>query len=117
MNVSEKFPKIYEKVEDKEFVEDLRDLVVVDRNYDDVDIDEVDIFDPKDYNFLVYITERVQNILGKEKMNELKDKIQNMDIVDDFIEGEEDLYGIHSPLEDEDEIGLKIVEMIEKELV
>ncbi len=112
-----KYPKIMSKIEDKEFVEDIRDLIVVDKNYDDVDMEEMDIFDPKDYNYLVYITERVQNILGKEGMERLKQKIQDMEIIKEFIEGEEDLYGIYSPLEDEDEIALKIVEMIEGELV
>ena len=115
--MEKKYPNILSKIEDKEFVEDIRDLVVVDRNYDDVDMEEVDIFDPNDYNFLVYVTERVQKILGKDGMEKLKNKIKNMDIVEEFIEGEEDLYGIYSPLDNEDEIGLKIVEMIEGELV
>jgi uncharacterized protein YgfB (UPF0149 family) len=53
MSIKEKYPKLFEKIEDKEFVEDLNDLVNVDVNYDDEDSEEVDVFDPEDYNYIV----------------------------------------------------------------
>jgi hypothetical protein len=116
MSIKEKYPKLFEKIEDKEFVEDLNDLVNVDVNYDDEDSEEVDVFDPEDYNYIVYINERVQNAIGKKKLSLLKEKIQNLEEIENFIDSEDDLYGIKCDLP-EDEIVKKIVDIIENELV
>jgi len=116
MDIKSNFPKLYKKIEDKEFVEDLSDLVNVDVNYDDEDSEEVDVFDPEDYNYIVYINERVQNAIGKDKLSLLKEKIQNLKEIENFIDSEDDLYGIKCDLP-EDEIAKKIVDIIESELV
>ena len=110
-NLKERFPTLFSKLEDD--VSTLRELVVVDENYEDIDDEETDIFDPNDYNYLVYITENVSNILGKDGLEELYTKLSEDNIFDTFIASEEDLYGLMSPLSD-DEVALKILEVAEQ---
>lgn len=116
MNIQEKYPKLFEKIEDKEFVQDLNDLVNVDVNYDDEDSEEVDVFDPEDYNYIVYINERVQNAIGIDKLPLLKEKIRSLKEIENFIESEDDLYGIECTLPEE-EIVKTILNIVENELV
>ena len=116
MSIKDKYPKLFEKIEDKEFVEDISDLVNIDINYDDEDSEEVDIFDPEDYNYIVYINERVQQAIGKEKLLILKHKIKNLKEIENFIDSEDDLYGIKSSMP-EDDIAKNILNVIENELI
>ncbi|NOR56731.1 MAG: hypothetical protein GQ531_11075, partial [Sulfurovum sp.] len=69
MNLEKMYPNIFKDLEDD--IDELRYLVVVDKNFDDVDSDEFDAIDPEDYNYLVYVTERIQDILGEVGMVEL----------------------------------------------
>ena len=116
MSLSETYPKLFQKIEDKEFVESMFDLVSVDENYDDEDIEEDDIFDPTEYNYLLYITERLQNAIGQEKFKLLKNKIESAKFIEDFIDSEDDLYGIQSNLQPE-EIAKNILSIVENELL
>ncbi len=107
------FPNLKNKLsEDEHDLDDTRFFCVVDENYEDIDDEEVDVFDPNDYNYLVYITERVSNILGKEGLQKLIETIQKQDFIENFLASEEDLYGIKSNLSDE-EIALKITQLID----
>ena len=116
MNLSETYPKLFEKIEDKEFVETLYDLISVDENYDDEDMEEDDVYDPSEYNYLLYITERLQNAIGEEKFKLLKNRIESVEFIEDFIDNEEDLYGIKSSLEAE-EIAKNLLDIVENELL
>ncbi len=114
MSLETTYPKLMAKI--TEPVYDIRDLVVVDENYDDIDSDEFDVFEPDEYNFLVYVTERVQKILGEEKMQELLQKLQNHGQFENFFAPEQDMFGVKCDM-DEETIATEIVTMIEKELL
>ena len=116
MSLSETYPKLFQKIEDKELVESIFDLLNVDENYNDEDMEEDDVFDPSEYNYLLYITERLQNAIGEEKFKLLKNKIENATFIEDFIDSEDDLYGIRSNLQ-ADEIAEKILNIVENELL
>jgi len=113
MNLKEKYPNLLSKID--EDIDETRYLITVDVNYDDEDSDEFDVFDPEEYNYLVYINERVQNVLGEEKMQELVKKLEKLSIFDNFIDAEEDLYGVSST-KSEEEIEEEVLKVIEEML-
>jgi len=114
MNIKEKLPKLMSKID--EDIDELRYLIVVDINYDDDDTDEYDVFTPEDYSHLVYINDRVQDVIGEEKMQELISILENDKTFDNFIAGEIDNYGVQSSMS-EDEIAEYIINIIEEKLV
>ena len=99
MHVKEKYPKIFSKLDEE--VDEVRFLVVVDKNFDDVDSDEFDAIDPEDYNYLVYVTERLQTVLGEESMVAFVKKLEADEAVALFYLSEVDLYGMQTGLDDE----------------
>ena len=105
-----KFPELISKLEDD--IDELRYLVVVDENYEDIDDEEADVFDPNDYNYLVYITERVSSALGNEGLQKLCETIEENALFDSFLASEEDLYGVKSD-KSEDEVAYAILEVVE----
>ncbi len=117
MNLEKEYPKLFKELKDKIFVETPRDLIVVDENYDDIDSDEFDVFDPSDYNFLIYITPRVQEILGEDGLNKLTKKLENDKRFEDFFASEIDMYGIKVINTDEETIETMILKLIEEEIV
>ncbi len=112
MKIAELYPNLIAKIDEP--VEEIRDLVVVDENYDDVDSDEFDIFDPEEYNFIAYVTERVQDVIGEEGMQRLIQKLENSAVFEDFYAPEIDMYGVKSE-GDETDIAKKILALIEEE--
>jgi len=114
IDIEKNYPNIYSKLDeiDKD-LDELRYFVVVDENYADIDDEELDVFDPQDYNYLVYITERLSNILTEDGLKKLYLTLDNgVDFIENFLGSEEDLYGIKSDLS-EDELATKIVEIAE----
>ena len=114
IDIEKNYPNIYSKLDeiDKD-LDELRYFVVVDENYADIDDEELDVFDPQDYNYLVYITERLSNILTEDGLKKLYLTLDNgVDFIENFLGSEEDLYGIKSNLS-EDELATKIVEIAE----
>jgi len=105
-----RFPTLLSKLE--EDIDELRYLVVVDENYEDIDDEETDVFDPNDYNYLVYITQRVANVLGEDGLKELYTTLDTNSIFDSFLASEEDLYGVKSDMA-EDEIAYAILDVVE----
>jgi len=116
MNIEKTYPKLFQRIEDKEFVESFYDLISIDENFDDEDFEEDDVFDPEEYNFLLYITERLQSAIGEDNFKKLKEKIESVDFIEEFIESEDDLYGIRSNLQ-ADEIAKNILDIVENELL
>ena len=106
----EQYPKLFSKVDDE--IDELRYLFVIDRNFDDVDSDEFDAIDPEDYNYLIYITERLQAILGEEGMVTFIKAFEAHKDISLFYLSEADLYGIQTELEDNG-IAKMILEILE----
>ena len=93
------YPKLFSKVEDD--IDELRYLLVIDENFDDVDSDEFDAIDPEDYNYLVYVTERLQAVLGEKGMVSFIKVLEAHNDVSLFYLSDVDLYGIQTELRDE----------------
>jgi len=110
LNLKTQYPKLFSKLTEE--VDEVRYLVVVDKNFNDVDSDEFDAIDPEDYNYLVYITERLQDVMGEKLMVEFVKQFEAHKDVALFYLSEIDLYGIQTDLEDEaiEKIVLDIVE-------
>jgi len=109
-NLNDKFPTLFSKIEEE--IDELRFLIVIDENYADIDDEEADIFDPEDYNYLVYITETVSAVLGEEGLKKLYTSLDEQKLFDSFVASEEDLYGVMSELSEE-EVAYKILNIIE----
>ena len=116
MSIEKNYPKIYKQILDKELVDSLRDLLVVDENYDDADSEEFDSFDPDEYNFLVYIPERMQSILKIDGLEKLSKNLEKNKHFENFFLDDKDMYGIKTWL-GEEEITKVILKIIEEELV
>ncbi|MCK4440786.1 MAG: hypothetical protein KAU90_02185 [Sulfurovaceae bacterium] len=111
MNLADKYPKLFDKFEDKDL--EMRHLLGVDENYEDYDSEEFD-FDFTEYNFILYIAEPIQEALGEEKMSELMVKLSENKVFENFRADEIDLYGVKTPLSKEEleELLLNQVEQI-----
>jgi len=110
MNLEIAYTKLFDKLEDKEV--ELRHLLNVDENYEDYDSEEYE-FDFEEYNFVIYIAEPVQKVLGEEKMRVLVDKLGEQSAFENFVISEEDLYGVKSTL-NEEEITVLVLKSIEE---
>lgn len=93
------YPKLYAKL--PEDVSELRYLLVIDVNYDDDDSDQFDAIDPKDYNFLLYVTDTLQEAVGESVMVELVKTLKVHQDIEEFYLSEIDLYGIQTNLNEE----------------
>ena len=105
-----RYPKLFSKVDNE--IDEIRYLVVVDKNFDDVDSDEFDAIDPEDYNYLVYVTERLQAALGEEGMVTFIKLLEAHKDVALFYLSDVDIYGIQTELED-DGIAHMVLEIVE----
>ena len=110
MNLQEKYPKLFEKLEDKEI--ELRHLLSIDENYEDFDSEEYE-FDFEDYNYIIYIADPVQKALGEAKMEEFMVKLHDNDTFEHFLASEKDLYGVKTVLNKEDLTAL-ILDQVEE---
>ncbi len=97
VNLEKEYPNLAKVIEEKD-LDELRYFVVVDENYEDIDDEEVDVYDPEDYNYLVYIVERVQNALGEEGLKKLIARLYEHKDIENFLDSEIDLYGAKSDL-------------------
>ncbi len=95
MRLQQSYPKLFDKLEDKEI--ELRHLLNVDENYEDYDSEEFE-FNFEEYNFIVYISELIQEALGNAKMEELMVKLNENASFDNFLASEIDLYALKSTL-------------------
>jgi len=110
MSLPTKYPKLFDKFEDKEL--ELRHLLNVDHNYEDFDSEEYE-FDFEEYNYVIYIAEPIQNALGEAKMEEFMVKLHDKDAFVNFLANEKDLYGVKTELEEEELVAL-ILELVEE---
>ena len=93
------YPKLYEKL--PEDISELRYLLVIDVNYDDDDSDEFDAIDPEDYNFLLYVTDTLQEAVGEPVIIELVKRLKVHKDIEEFYLSDVDLYGIQTNLDEE----------------
>ena len=110
MDLQRRYPKLFERLEDKEL--QLRHLLNVDANEEDYDSEEFD-FDFEEYNFIVYIAEPIQEVLGDEKMGRLAEALKASGQFENFLASEEDLYGVKSKLS-EAQIASLVLDKIEE---
>ena len=110
MSLPTKYPKLFEKLEDKEV--ELRHLLNIDHNYEDFDSEEYE-FDFEEYNYVIYVAEPIQKALGREKMEEFMVKLHDRDAFTNFLASEEDLYGVKTELE-EDELVSLVLDLVEE---
>jgi hypothetical protein len=110
MSLPNRYPKIFDKLEDGEL--ELRHLLGIDENYEDYDSEEYE-FNFEEYNFVLYIAEPIQEILGEAKMEELMVKLSKNIAFENFRADEIDLYGVKTSL-NEDEISNLLLKQIEE---
>lgn len=113
MSLKTAYPKTMEKLQNEE-IDEIRKLIVVDENYDDIDSDEFDVFDPSEYNYLVYITQRLQDVLGKEKLEKLIERLDESEEFQSFYANEIDMYGVMTAMENEEKIAQTILTKVEE---
>jgi len=112
--IQETYPNLYKTLPDD--VPELRYLLVIDVNYDDEDSDEFDAIDPEDFNFLLYVTERLQKAVGEPVIVELVKTLKAHKDIKDFYLSDVDLYGIQTEL-DEEGIAHMVLGTLEEKLV
>jgi len=96
MTLEQRYPKLFANIEDKDI--ELRHLINIDENYEDFDSEEYE-FDFEDFNYVVYISEIVQNALGDERLVTLISKLESREEFENFLASEIDLYALKSNLE------------------
>ena len=90
--IKERYPKTMSALDEE--IDALRYLLVIDENDDDVDNDEFDVFEPEEYNYMIYITERLQRAMGEELFVNLPVILEESGAFEKFFASEEDLYGV-----------------------
>ena len=97
--LEQNYPKLFKVL--PEDITALRYLLVIDENYNDDDTDEFDAIDPEDYNYLVYITDMLQEVMGEEKMIAFVKALKSREEIEEFYLSEIDLYGLQTKLSEE----------------
>ena len=110
MNLQKQYPKLFEKLEDKDV--ELRHLLSIDENYEDFDSEEYE-FDFEDYNYVIYIAEPIQKVLGEAKMQEFMVKLHDKETFENFLATEIDIYGVKTLL-DQDDLTDLVLEQVEE---
>ena len=86
------FPNLI-KLFDNEELDEIRYFVVVDPNIEE-EADEADVFDPTEYNWMIFFPERVKEYIGDEIFSTLGRELQSLEIFKDILDDDEDLYGV-----------------------
>lgn len=97
--IEKNYPKIFKTL--PEDTTELRHILVIDENYKDDDTDEFDGINPEDFNYLIYVTELLQEAVGEEAIVEMVKGLKDHKNIEDFYLSEVDLYGIQTALDEE----------------
>lgn len=97
--IEKNYPKLFKTL--PEDTTELRYLLVIDENYDDEDTDEFDAIDPEDFNYLLYVTDLLQEAVGEPTIIELVKILKEHKNIEEFYLSEIDLYGIQTDLDEE----------------
>lgn len=98
-SIEKNYPKLFKTL--PEDTTELRYLLVIDENYDDDDTDEFDAIDPEDFNYLLYVTDLLQEAVGESNIVELVKMLKVHKDIEEFYLSEIDLYGIQTALDEE----------------
>jgi hypothetical protein len=90
-----------------------RELVIVDDNYVDEDGEETAEFEPSEYNYMLYIAEPMQEIIGEKGLSLLAKKIESSETFTASLAAEEDFFGLLTEL-NEEQISSEIFGMLEE---
>ena len=93
-------------------LDERRFFVVVDPNVEE-EADEADVFDPTEYNWMIFFPERVKEALGEELFSKLYSEIEALEIIEDILDDGDDLFGVLSK-KDEDEIASEVMKILDK---
>ncbi|MCF6245376.1 MAG: hypothetical protein L3J43_10105 [Sulfurovum sp.] len=110
-NIKQMYPKVFKTL--PEDLDELRYLMVIDENYMDEDSDEFDGMDPEDFNYLLYITDTLQEAVGEEVIVALVKKLKVHKEIQEFYLSEIDLYGLQTGL-DKEGIGHMVLSTLEE---
>ena len=110
-NIEENYPKLFKTL--PEDVTELRYLLVIDENYDDDDTDEFDAIDPEDFNYLLYVTDLLQEAVGEAHIISLVKTLKVHKDISEFYLSEIDLYGVQTDL-DEEGIAARVLGALEE---
>ncbi len=97
--IEKNYPKLFKTL--PEDTTELRYLLVIDENYDDDDTDEFDAIDPEDFNYLLYVTDLLQEAVGEPTMIELVKNLKVHKDIEEFYLSEIDMYGIQTSLDED----------------
>ena len=97
--IEKNYPKIFKKL--PEDTTELRYLLVIDENYNDDDSDEFDAIDPEDFNYLLYVTDLLQEAVGVDAIVEMVKNLKVHKDIEEFYLSDVDLYGIQTALDEE----------------
>ena len=97
--IEKNYPKIFKKL--PEDTTELRYLLVIDENYNDDDSDEFDAIDPEDFNYLLYVTDLLQEAVGVDAIVEMVKNLKVHKYIEEFYLSDVDLYGIQTALDEE----------------
>ena len=97
--IEKNYPKLFKTLPEDDI--ELRYLLVVDENYDDDDSDEFDAIDPEDFNYLLYVTDMLQEAVGEPVIIELVKTLKEHKDIEEFYLSDIDLYGIQTDLSEE----------------
>lgn len=92
-------PKMFEKLKREIF--SVRELIVVDSNYEEEGGEEVGELNPSDFNYFVYIPEASREVIGDDGLVKLISMIESSGKFDNFIASEDDLFGVKSDLDED----------------
>ena len=105
------FPNLI-KLFDNEELDEIRYFVVVDPNIEE-EADEADVFDPTEYNWMIFFPERVKEYLGDEIFSTLAQELQKIEIFKDILDDDEDLYGVLCE-ESEERIAEEVLKVLDR---
>ena len=105
------YPKLFEKL--PEDMTELRYILVIDENFNDVDSDEFDAIDPEDFNYMVYVTELLQDRVGAELYEKLASRYEDGGIFEDCYDAGDGLFGVMTN-KSEDGIARAFLDEIER---
>jgi hypothetical protein len=108
------YPKLFRQLPEE--IDDIRALLIIDENENDGDVDELDEVDAEDYNYILYLTETLQSVIGgEEELIALIRKLDEKREFQDFFPSEIDLYGVQTEL-DEVQIARVVLNTVEEML-
>lgn len=109
--MKQNYPNLMKLFSDDD-LDERRYFVVVDPNVED-EADEADVFDPTEYNWMIFFPERVKDALGDELFSTIYSELESLDMVEDILDDGEDLFGIQCG-EDEEVIADRVMKMLDR---